>query len=244
MKPYVAALATQVSHPEPQRTILTCAGSLAASQQGSYVHVPFDVPADAVRLDVEYAYSARIGAEPHLTGGNTIDLGVMDSRGIDFLAAGFRGWSGSERAAFFIAEGACPELAEGDATPGYIAGPLPPGRWHILLGLYKVAAAGCEYRVTITIATQPGRQAHPTPPPLPGDLPASPPPAPFAPWLRGELHSHTWHSDGDRSPAGLVSLARAGPGLPGHHRSQHDHRPTRAGAAARPTGGPGPGAGG
>lgn len=155
MKPHVAALTTQVTHPEPNRTRLTCTGSLRASQQGSYVHVPFDVPADAIRCDVEYAYSARIGAEPHLTGGNTIDLGVMDPRGIAFLTAGLRGWSGSERATFFIAEDA--------ATPGYVARPLPPGRWHVLLGLYKVAPAGCEYRVTITIATEAGRQTHGTP---------------------------------------------------------------------------------
>ena len=176
-------------------------GHLRADEQSSYVHVPFDVPAGAVRLEVEYTYSGRIGAEPQYTGGNTIDLGVIDARGTAFAAAGFRGWSGSERSAFFI--------TEEDATPGYVAGPLPPGRWHVLLGLYKIAPAGCEYRVTITLTAAAGPRS-PTPPlPLPGDLSATPPAAPYAPWLRGELHCHTWHSDGDRSPADVVRLARA-----------------------------------
>ena len=42
-----------------------------------------------------------------------------------------------------------------------------------------------------------------------GDLPTSMPRAPFAPWLRGELHCHTLHSDGDSSATDVVNLARA-----------------------------------
>jgi hypothetical protein len=168
-------------------------------QEKTYLHLPFEAPTDTARLEVEYSYSDRIGSDPLLTGGNTIDLGVFDSRGIDFLAAGFRGWSGSERASFFI--------AENDATPGYLAGPLTSGRWHVLLGLYKIAPHGCSYRVSITITTQPERQPVQAPAGI-AELPSSPPPAPFAPWLRGELHCHTWHSDGDMSATDLVKLAR------------------------------------
>ncbi len=175
-------------------------GTLQLAQEKTYIHLPFDMPADATRLEVEYSYSHRISSDPTLTGGNTIDLGVFDARGIDFLTAGFRGWSGSERAAFFI--------TEHEATPGYLAGPLMPGRWHILLGLYKIAPEGCTYRVKITITTEPGHTPHTKMIPAAGDLPFSLPRAPFAPWLRGELHCHAWHSDGDRSAAEVVRLAR------------------------------------
>jgi hypothetical protein len=87
-------------------------GQVGPEKEKTFLYVPFDMPADATRLQVEYSYSHRIGSNPLLTGGNTVDLGVFDARGIDFLDAGFRGWSGSERLSFFI--------TEPDATPGYL----------------------------------------------------------------------------------------------------------------------------
>jgi hypothetical protein len=183
----------------PTETIIH-EGTLRPEQEKGYVHLPFDVPDGAVEITVEYSYSNRIGSSPYLSGGNTIDLGVFDARGIDQLTAGFRGWSGSERLEISIGETA--------ATPGYLAGPLTPGRWHVMLGLYKIAPEGCDYRVVVAIATEAGRPAAGVlPAPEPG-LPASPPPARFAPWLRGELHCHTWHSDGDDRPLARVQLAR------------------------------------
>lgn len=175
-------------------------GHLHPEQEKIYLHLPFDVPEGAGRIDVTFAYDARISSDPGLLGGNTIDLGIFDSRGIDFLSAGFRGWTGSERSTFFLTPTA--------ATPGYLAGPLTPGRWHVLLGLYKVAPQGCNYTVSITV--QSGQAVSGALMPLPqGDLPCSPPPANAAPWLRGELHCHSWHSDGDGSAAELVKLARS-----------------------------------
>jgi hypothetical protein len=179
---------------------------LQSDQEKTYVHLPFQVGAGATRLEVEYQYSDQIGSNPQLEGGNTLDLGVFDERGIEFLSAGFRGWSGSERACFFI--------TENDASPGYLAGPLNPGTWHILLGLYKIAPQGCHYQVTIRI-TQADNLARPQySAPSAGsqvsnqkDLPSSPPPGHFAPWLRGELHCHTYHSDGELSATELVRLS-------------------------------------
>jgi hypothetical protein len=119
------------------------------------------------------------------------------------LTAGFRGWSGSERSEFFITETA--------ATPGYLPGQLASGRWHVLLGLYKLHPAGCSYRVTITITTnaagqQPDTSVNANALSI-GDLPASAPRAPYAPWLRGELHCHSLHSDGERDASSMVQLA-------------------------------------
>ena len=180
-------------------------GLFGPELEKTYFHLPFEVPPRAVRLEVSLHYNDRMGSNPALVGGNTVDLGIFDERGVEFLTAGFRGWSGSERDHFWI--------GEQEATPGYLAGPLHPGRWHILLGLYKVAPTGCAYQVSVTITV-----ADPTCPAelsvfspdfhsLP--LPSSPPPALHSPWLRGELHCHTWHSDGALNAALLVEHARA-----------------------------------
>jgi hypothetical protein len=185
----------------PRSHTITLEGHLFQNQEKEYYHVPFPVPQNAVRLDVDYAYSSQISSDPTVVGGNTIDLGIFDERGTEFLRAGFRGWSGSERLNFFI--------SETDATPGYMAGPIGAGTWNVLLGLYKIADSGCTYRLSITITTQ---ENHP------GsceqmavsysDLPSTLPPAHYSPWLRGELHCHTWHSDGNLPPNQLVELAR------------------------------------
>jgi len=184
---------------ESQRTIVL-EGSFVAPQEKSYVHLPFEMPRGATRLEVEYTYSHRIGSDPLLTGGNTIDLGVFDARGIQFLEAGFRGWSGSERLVFFI--------TEAEATPGYLAGPLIAGEWHILLGLYKIAPEGCDYRVRVEITLDPAHEPSIQAPSAVREFPT----AEVAPraegWLRGELHCHTLHSDGDGTPTALVQMAR------------------------------------
>ncbi len=182
--------------------MITHEGTFRTDQESGYIHLPFQVPAHTTRIQVEYQYSSPISAAPGVTGGNTLDLGVFDARGIEFLDAGFRGWSGSERSSFFI--------TETEATPGYLAGPMTEGLWHVLLGLYKIGPDGCSYRVTITVSTAENEMGRSEPPPAPtGDLPASRPRAPFAPWLRGELHCHTVHSDGDLTPGELIELAHA-----------------------------------
>lgn len=176
-------------------------GIFEPAQEKGYVHLPFTVPAGAVRLDITLSYGERISSDPLAGGGNTIDLGVFDERGIAFMDAGFRGWSGSERLAVFI--------AETDATPGYTPGPLLPGVWHVHLGLYKIAAHGCPYRVAVTVTSERGHRPPALPATITVRLPCSTPPARHAPWLCGELHCHSWHSDGECTPAEMVALARA-----------------------------------
>src|SRR6267142_1886551 len=57
-----------------------------------YFYVPFDVPRNAVRINVSYQYD-RAGDS------NTIDIGLFDARstGSDTDLRGFRGWSGGRR---------------------------------------------------------------------------------------------------------------------------------------------------
>jgi hypothetical protein len=160
--------------------------------------LPFEVPAGIGRLHVAYEVEQRLGAdEAGWQRGNIIDIGIFDPRGAQFLsAAGFRGWSGSARTAF--------HLSEGGATPGYLPGPICSGTWHIVLGLYQIAPQGCEYRITISLEQE---RNHASPPAQASQTIRSSGSGPR--WYRGDLHAHTWHSDGSAPLNDLVAAARA-----------------------------------
>ena len=120
----------------PDRTLT---GFFGSDHERRYAHVPFDVPPGVRQLHLRYSYNDRIDSDPALSGGNTLDIGVFDERGIAQGSPGFRGWSGSHKDAF--------TLTDAWATPPYVAGPILPGTWHVLLGPYKVGPRGCEYEV-------------------------------------------------------------------------------------------------
>ncbi len=181
------------SEPRPD---VVLEGSFDASHERRYVHLPFEVPPGVRSLEVRYEYSDRIPSDPLLSGGSTLDIGLFDARGIEPLQPGFRGWSGSEKPAF--------RLTETWATPPYLAGPILPGVWHVLLGPYKVGPHGCAYHVEIRFGDDPG-----IPELRPTEAIARPPSLPAAEpgWLRGDLHCHTLYSDGDSWPAEMLARA-------------------------------------
>ncbi|HEV8228495.1 MAG TPA: CehA/McbA family metallohydrolase [Candidatus Limnocylindria bacterium] len=181
---------------EPDRAL---AGHFDRTHEKRYAHVPFEVPRGVHQLHLRYSYDDRIGSDPTLSGGNTLDIGLFDQRGIAAGSPGFRGWSGSEKLELTI--------DEGWATPPYAAGPIAAGTWHVLLGPYKVGPRGCDWAVRIWFDAgipSPVRTAiavvrrH-------GDrLPAS-----RRGWIRGDLHCHTLYSDGDSWPMEMLSAAAA-----------------------------------
>ncbi len=103
-----------------------------------------------------------------------IDLGLFDPER-------FRGWSGSNKNWFTV--------SEVDATSSYLPGPLPPGTWHLLLGIPNIrSGAQAEYKAEVYISAsieppdfKPARR-----PALRSGLG----------WYRGDLHAHTAQSDG------------------------------------------------
>lgn len=174
----------------------------ADKARSDYFYIPFDLPTPARRLTVRYGYSAAMSSD-EVTGGNVIDLGIFDPRGSDFPGGlGFRGWSGSARRAFFLATDA--------ATPGYLPGPLPAGRYQIILGLYRIWEEGADYTIDIEAALEEGAPV--TCPPIPtAGVAIYPPTAPTVgelTWLRGDLQSHTYHSDAKGSLEQLIGKAR------------------------------------
>lgn len=156
----------------------------ADQARNPYFYVPFEVPAGTTRIDVTLRY-------PHADD-CIVDLGCLDPRCTDYPSPqGFRGWSGGARDRFFV--------ATDDATPGYIHGPMPAGRWQVILGLYKVPVAGADVQLTIALDN--------------AARPITPQPARTFPvrqgagWYRGDLHCHTYHSDARGAPATLHAAA-------------------------------------
>jgi hypothetical protein len=163
--------------------------------------LPFEVPSGCTRITLRYAHDA----------GHVLDLGLLDPAATPFPSeGGFRGWSGGARSEAFV--------ARDDATPGYLAGPLSAGRWHVLLGRARVGPQGCRYRVEVELEVAPEAPA-PDPIAIGGDAPAvaadeaqvqgPAPAAPDDPWYPGDLQSHTHHSDAKGSVEELLAAAAA-----------------------------------
>ncbi|MCA6239325.1 MAG: PHP domain-containing protein, partial [Phenylobacterium sp.] len=141
-------------------------GVITQADHETYVEVPFSVPENTERLTVTFAYDRA--------NRTVIDLGIRDPNG-------FRGWSGGNRSTF--------TLASSDATSAYIPGFLPPGEWRLILGvpnIRKGASASWSARVRLDPrgAPSPGSVFHE------GAVRTGPG------WYRGDLHTHSGHSDG------------------------------------------------
>jgi PHP domain len=159
-------------------------------------YLPIEVPAGAAGLRVTLSFPRDSGA--------ILDLGCFDP-------AGFRGWSGGARDSFVV--------SELGATPGYLAGPVPSGRWQVAIGVLLVPTGEVPFTVTAEPLTSGsvslrGQLAalHALPE---ADFPAVPErparrslPSPAGlTWLAGDLHAHTFHSDGVMSVAELGAHA-------------------------------------
>jgi len=184
---------------------------------GRYQYVPFEVPAGTATLRVSSQYD-------RVNGDNVVDLGVFEPGPLDLGTHAFRGYSGGAKTGF--------EIGARETSSGYRPGPLPPGQWHVMLGLYQVAERGVD--VTLTIETEagaPGPAARPLHVPV-----AIPPSTAPAGWLMGALHTHTLHSDGTVSPAEIMRITRdAGfdfVAITDHNNTTHSYELARD--AARP----------
>ena len=171
----------------------TYSGTFTGVGTPDWHYVPVDVPRGAREIEVSYDYEST--PTPIGPSANVIDIGMFDPSGHELgNAAGFRGWSGGARRSFRISPGA--------ATPGYLPGPITPGRWHVILGPVAIVPPGVDWTLTVTLHFgDPGPAFEPAP--APRSVPGT-----GRRWYRGDLHLHTVHSDGQRTPAEMASAAR------------------------------------
>jgi predicted metal-dependent phosphoesterase TrpH len=160
-----------------------------------WYYLPVEVPKGVSQIDVVYSYDKP--AVPAGIRGNACDIGMFGPEGFELgNDRGFRGWSGGFRDRFSI--------SASEATPGYLAGPITPGTWHVILGPYTVSPQGLNYRVDITLTFGPqGTPFKANPAPL-----TAPAKQRGRSWYRGDCHLHTVHSDGRRTPDQLVADSR------------------------------------
>lgn len=139
-------------------------GELTRASYERYTDVPFDLPAGVTRITIRFTYA---GKEQRAV----IDLGLRDPQR-------FRGWSGGTRDHM--------TLSTEDATPGYLPGPLPAGRWNLILGAPNIRdGARAPYEAQIFIDRAPTVTEF-------ADAPIAAKPG----WYRGDLHMHSGDSDG------------------------------------------------
>ncbi|HHY57926.1 MAG TPA: CehA/McbA family metallohydrolase [Chloroflexi bacterium] len=155
-------------------------------------HIPhtFTVPGGAARLNIHFACTpaAAQGLD------NMLTLSLFDPHGF----RGARHCSGARHA---VAIGAHV------ATPGYLPGPLPAGEWSVQIDTHRILpGAPLHYTVEVEIeATDDLTAVSASPQGKPGMVARC-----EAGWYRGDLHSHTDHSDADqRTVTELVAAARA-----------------------------------
>ena len=173
-----------------------------AAGESRYFYIPFDVPSGVKSLSLTYEYDGKDGQ-------NVLDLGLFDPNYRNgSIAEGFRGWSGGRRSTIFLAGDA--------ATFGYIAGKIPAGTWRVILGLYKVVPEGVKVKIsakvnevddqawTVFLNERSTREY------IPGTVKQLPLQASARyNWYRGDLHMHTFNSDGKWTVSGLLGYASA-----------------------------------
>jgi len=182
-------------------------GSFASDLQGSYVMVPFDVPAGTTQVRVKYCWDEPDAA----TDGSkhTIDLGLWQPGPTAGLweAPQFRGWGGSSHPDVTItAQGFSTEAeyledpkghVPGRTTRGFLPGEIPAGAWAAELGVAAVvpreqgdADGRVRWRLEIALSSDPAFAAEPWGPTPYDEVPAST----EGRWWAGDMHVHAEHS--------------------------------------------------
>jgi hypothetical protein len=191
--------------PSPDRVIT---GSFGQGLEGSYVMLPFQVPAGTDAVRIKYCHDqpllATVPGTDRLTQ-HTLDIGVYGPRSAPGALWGedeFRGWGGSSRKDVTISPEATIDpdpapVATQDTTVGFRPGTIDPGEWAVELG---VAAIGPEtlaedgqvqWRVEIDLIDDPAFADEPYEPVPYDESPASTEPG----WYAGDFHVHARNSN-------------------------------------------------
>jgi hypothetical protein len=209
-----------------QRT-LTVTGEFGDDLQGSYVLVPFDVPAGTTSVRVKYCFDQPDSPTSSQLR-HTLDLGLYEPRAGGSGVWGereFRGWGGSSHPDVTITpEGFSTEQqytarprghVAGRTTRGFRPGPIPAGQWAAELGVAAVVPqsegdsdGAVEWRVDVELRRDPTFADEPYTPAPYDSRPARPGPG----WFAGDMHVHAEHSSlGDATNREVFGYAFGAP---------------------------------
>jgi hypothetical protein len=192
--------------PNPDRVIT---GAFGPNVEGSYVMLPFQVPAGTDAVRVKYCHDQPLlasapGAD-RLTN-HTLDMGLYGPRpsaGALWGRDEFRGWGGSSRKDVTLSpEGSIDPnpnpVATEETTVGYRPGPIDPGEWAVELGVAEIGPetpavedGQVQWRVEIDLIDDPAFSDEPYESVPYDETPASSQPG----WYAGDFHVHARHSN-------------------------------------------------
>ena len=181
-------------------------GTFGGDMQGSYVMLPFDVPAGTTQVKLRYCYDQPDVKPSGSPVANTLDLGLYEPLHDGDTLWGpeeFRGWGGSSHPevqvtpqgfkseASYVAD---PRGNEpGLTTRGFVPGAIPAGRWAAELGVASVtpqsqgdADGQVAWRVELQFSSNPDYAANPYQPAPYDETPARSGPG----WYAGDMHVH------------------------------------------------------
>jgi hypothetical protein len=163
-------------------------GELTARDCKRHIQLPFTVPAHTKQIEISLSFAPERVHGFH----NMLTLTLFDPNG--FRGAGHRG--GANHQVFIDAN---------SATPGYLPGHLPTGEWVAQIDSHMIMPGEpLHYWLDVTVTT--GDATAPT---VDSPRKSTVRPQRGPGWYRGDLHSHTNHSDaGDRTVVELVQMAR------------------------------------
>ncbi len=163
-------------------------GSLTRTDERLTRVFDFEVPDDATHVNVRLRY------DPVHTEGAALPQQISMS------VYGPRGWVAeinTTRDRFERGTDIGP-----DPSPGTPPSHIEPGPWRLFLSTYRIVDAIVAFEIDVTFRSEPDVPA----------LPASPEPtipADRGPgWYRGDLHAHSWHSDGRWGSDELIAYMR------------------------------------
>jgi len=178
-------------------TLLDTELHLHEGDLNGYVYVDLDLsPPPAQQLEIAVEYSSAAGGR--------LFLSVISPNGL--CGFSMEKQRGVEQTLKII-------IAETHATPGSIPTPIESGAWRLVFDPHGFKQAA-PFHLHVALADADPSLARPAPAQHryavdAEDGAASPAPVATAPrWYKGELHSHTYHSDGVDSPAELIDAAR------------------------------------
>ncbi|MBF6594486.1 MAG: CehA/McbA family metallohydrolase [Thermaceae bacterium] len=167
----------------PQTLLLQEGGSIAQDAKPGYIYHTFEVRPGIAALRVRLSYRKEGVCQLYLS------------------VFGPDGYRGTRMKPGEVGEVELElTFGAGGASLGALAGAIEPGTWRILLDLERTHHA-TEYALSVEASLEP--ISFPSPPPA-----AAQNGRPGAGWYRGELHSHSHHSDGRTAVEDVVSAAR------------------------------------
>ena len=106
----------RAQHPKAAANSIVLQGEVHGAQNNSYVEVPFDVPSGTKRVTLTFDYTGKDQR-------TALDLGLMDPTEL-------RCWSGGNKKLLTV--------GISDATPSCLPGPIPTGKWKVLIGVPNI----------------------------------------------------------------------------------------------------------